>query len=101
MQYSVAEGKLTITVDTHGAELCSVVYDGKEKLWQNETGGWKGHAPILFPVCGHFDMRVDGKEYPMPAHGFAKKMEFALKEEGKNSLTFLLKANEATKKFYP
>jgi galactose mutarotase-like enzyme len=101
MQYSVTEGKLTISVDTLGAELRSIVFDGKERLWQNQTGDWKGRAPILFPVCGHFDVRVDGKEYPIPPHGFTKKAEFTLKEEGKNSLTFLFKSSEKTKKMYP
>ena len=101
MQYTVSNERMQITADTLGGELISVICDGKERMWQTETGVWKGHAPLLFPVCGHCDMIVDGKEYPISAHGFAKKAEFALKEQGKDYLIFSLQANEKTKEMYP
>ncbi|MBQ7924356.1 MAG: hypothetical protein IJ329_03520 [Clostridia bacterium] len=101
MNYAIKNGQTSVTITDLGAELISVIVDGKERLWQNPTGEWAGHAPLLFPVCGHFGVTVDGKEYPIKAHGFAKRETFLLKESGEDFLTFSLSANEETKKVYP
>ena len=101
MQYSISNERMIVTADTFGGELVSVLCDGKEKLWQGAKNKWERHAPPLFPVCGHCDMIVDGKEYPIPSHGFAINSEFSLKEQGKDYLTFTLSADEETKKIYP
>ena len=92
---------MTVTADTRGAELVSVLCDGKERLWQNEDGSWSGHAPLLFPVCGHFGVTVNGKDYPLPPHGFARKREFTLEARGENFLRFSLVSDEETKRVYP
>ncbi len=101
MEYTLKKDKISLTVTDTGAEAISVVCDGKERLWQNPTGEWAGHAPLLFPVCGHFGVTVDGVAYPIKAHGFAKKSTFALTESGEDFLTFSLAANAETKKVYP
>ena len=101
MQYTIQNELLSVTVDDFGAQLVSVKYEGKERLWQNETGEWDDHSPLLFPVCGHFGIKVNGKQFPMKAHGFAKNQTFALKEQTENSLIFTISSNEETKKFYP
>ena len=101
MRYSIQNKELSIEAETLGGELVSVRYQGKERLWQNPTGEWAGHAPLLFPVCGHFGVTVNGTSYPIKAHGFARKSEFTLTEKGENFLTFELRANEETKKVYP
>ena len=102
MTYSFGNDRLKITVDTLGAELVSVLFDGKERLWQNNSGvGWAGHAPILFPFGGHVRMTVDGKDYPCPAHGVAMRSEFSLVEKTQNSAAFVLLSNEETKNCYP
>ncbi len=101
MQYTIDNGTLCVKVESYGAEIVSVVKDGKERIWQNETGEWAGHAPLLFPVSGHFGVKVNGTEYPILAHGFAKRMEFALVAQTENSLCFAIEANAETKKVYP
>ena len=101
MQYTIQNELLSVTVDDFGAQLVSVKYEGKERLWQNETGEWDDHSPLLFPVCGHFGIKVNGKQFPMKAHGFAKNQTFALKEQTENRLIFTISSNEETKKFYP
>ena len=101
MQYTVTNGVLSVTVDDFGAEAISVVYNGEERLWQNPTGEWAGHAPLLFPVCGNCGVKVDGVSYPIKPHGFAKRMPFVLEKTGADFLTFALTANEETKKVYP
>ena len=62
MIYEFGNGTLKCKVSDLGAELVSVVHNGKERLWQNENGGWSGHAPILFPHCGKCTVNVDIKE---------------------------------------
>lgn len=101
MQYTIFNDRLKITADTLGGELISVVCDGKERLWQNERGTWNRRAPLLFPIAGNCDMWVEGKKYPMPAHGFAMNKQFTLKEQGGSYLLFTLSSDEETKKAYP
>ncbi len=101
MRYTIDNGVYSLTVDTRGAEIVSAKKDGKEWVWQNDDGNWSGHGPMLFPVCGHCGVRVNGVDYPIKAHGFAKKSNFKLVERGENFLRFFLQANEKTKKVYP
>lgn len=101
MRYSVSSGKISIEADSFGGELVSVKYNGKEKLWQNQDGTWKEHAPVLFPVCGSCKMVVNGKEYPILRHGFAKRQEFEFLSKTENSIRMRLTANAETLKAYP
>ena len=101
MRYTLKKDNLEITADTYGGELVSVTLNGVERLRRTQTGEWDRHAPPLFPVCGHCEMLVEGKDYSIPAHGFASKKEFALKEKGENYLVFLLESDEETRKVYP
>lgn len=86
-----------------GAELTSFCDCGTELLWQ---GGeiWGGQSPLLFPVVGRLRDDVyclNGKEYTMPKHGFARKSEFALESSSKDEMTFLLTESEETLKGFP
>ena len=70
MEYKIAN---------HGAELQSLKVNGKEYLWHGDAKYWGRRSPILFPMVGKvYDgaFRVDGKEYPMGQHGFARDSEF-------------------------
>ncbi len=67
------------SVSLHGAELQSLRRDGKEYLWHGDPQYWGRRSPILFPMVGKVyggAFRVDGKEYPMGQHGFARDSEF-------------------------
>ena len=101
MEYIIQNEKIAVTVASRGAEIVSVVTSGKERSWQNPTGDWAGHAPLLFPVCGHCDIRLNDKEYPIPFHGFARKTEFSLVEKGDEYIVMSICANEQTKACYP
>ena len=79
----------------------SVICDGKERLWQNPTGEWSGHAPVLFPVCGNCKITSNGVTYPVLPHGFAKRSQFELLTRSENSFTFALSSSAETKRFYP
>ena len=70
---------ISFEVSLHGAELQSLKKDGKEYLWQGNPKYWGRRSPILFPMVGKVYggvFRVDGKEYPMGQHGFARDSEF-------------------------
>ena len=70
---------LDFTISTHGAELQSLKSNGREYLWHGDPAFWGRRSPILFPMVGKVYgnvFRVDGKEYPMGQHGFARDSEF-------------------------
>ena len=101
MEVRVTGDGFEVVASTLGAELQSVKFRGKERLWQNGDGSWQGRSPVLFPVCGACEMRVDGTVYPCPRHGFAKDLEFSLAERTEHLVRFRLTGTEELKKLYP
>ena len=97
--------QLSVVVSEKGAELQSIKdANGKEYLWQADPKYWPRHSPILFPiVCSvnNDTYRVDGKEYHLPRHGFARDTEFTLIYQSERKVTFALESSEETKKVYP
>ena len=96
--------QLTILVAEKGAELQSVKdADGREYMWQAGPE-WNRHSPILFPiVCSVNDntYRVDGKEYYLSRHGFARDAEFTVVSQGPQKVTLALHESDETLKVYP
>lgn len=104
MQVSIQTEKIKAVIDSFGAELCSVARDGTEYLWQADPAVWKRHAPILFPfICNTASKKytVNGKEYSLSNHGFARDSEFEVLYANGDEAGFRLKASEETKKIYP
>lgn len=95
-----------VEISSLGAEVLSfktLSYDC-EYIWNGDKNYWPSHSPILFPiVCAVNEgkIKVDGKEYVIGNHGFAKKSEFTLLKESENSLTYQLSFDEETLKMYP
>ena len=66
-----------LTVSNHGAEMHGLLdrKTGTQYIWQGDAAYWHWHAPICFPITGrvHDDTySVDGKEYHLTVHGFAR-----------------------------
>ena len=101
MQYTIQNGNITVCVDKLGAEVVSVKKNGREYLWQNQTGEWTGRAPLLFPVCGRLKLIKDGTVYPIKSHGFARNLEFEVTAQSEDSISLTLQANEYTREVYP
>ena len=101
MRFKLENGAICALIDSLGAEPVSLVFHGVERLWQNENGSWAGHAPVLFPVCGNCSMLCNQKIYPLPRHGFARKMNFACRSQTQDSITFALSSSAETLKQYP
>ena len=103
-QLKITNGVITALISTKGAELKSVVKDGKEYLWDGNPDIWSGQAPLLFPICGGLKddkYRFEGKEYTLKKHGFARLSEFEIERKEEASITFILRSKEEIKKQYP
>ena len=106
MLHTLQNDVLKITVADRGAELKSItaLADGAEYLFDSNPIWWKFSSPVLFPIVGKLvgdKYRVDGKEYTLPGHGFARTTDFWLVDTTENALTFALESNAATLKVYP
>ena len=97
---TIKNNELTVEISTRGAEIQSAKCGGKEYFWQGDPAVWAGRAPLLFPICGGLkdDKYVlDGKEYILAKHGFARSMEYVAETVEEDKAVFLLTANEETK----
>jgi galactose mutarotase-like enzyme len=97
---------LKIQVADFGAELKSItdIKDGTEYLHNGDPQYWKYTSPVLFPLVGKVvnnKYRVEGKEYELPQHGFARTSEFKCIRETEDELVFRLNWSEETLKVYP
>ena len=97
---------LRIGVKEYGCELTSV-YSKKadyEYLWQGDESVWYGQSPILFPIVGRLiddKYRLNGKEYEMPKHGLARKMDWKPLDRDEGMMSFILSETEETLARYP
>src|SRR3546814_9367268 len=65
---------------------------------------WTGHAPVLFPIVGRLrgdSYRLNGREYSLPQHGFARRSMFRIAAHDDASVLFRLNADEETQRVYP
>jgi galactose mutarotase-like enzyme len=97
---------LKIQVADFGAELKSItdIKDGTEYLHNGDPQYWKYTSPVLFPLVGKVvnnKYRVEGKEYELPQHGFARTSKFKCIRETEDELVFRLNWSEETLKVYP
>ena len=101
----IASDRLTAAINPHGAELSSLKdADGRELMTDADPAFWTGRAPILFPVIGVTNggmIRLDGQEYPMAKHGFARHSDFMLVDRAVDRAVFRLEDSDATRASYP
>ena len=103
-QLILSNNRINATFSTKGAELISVLKDGKEKIWIGDPAVWGCHAPLLFPICGGLrdDKYVyNGKDYTLQKHDYARFVEFEVESHSDNSIVFLHKFNKETLKNFP
>lgn len=105
MTVTIQNRRITVDIDTLGAQLASVrTPDGTEYLWQGDPDIWARRAPILFPLIGRLKdstYLLDGVPYTIPTHGFARDMEFRVTEQGESRVSFQIADTEDTRKVYP
>ncbi|WP_218643745.1 aldose 1-epimerase family protein [Paenarthrobacter ureafaciens] len=104
MRVRLQTDQLRAVLDSHGAELVSLQNStGKELLWSAGTQ-WPRHAPVLFPIIGRLandTLHHDGRDYPMPQHGFARDNQFAVLETTAHTARFFLRNNPSTETMFP
>ena len=105
-RYGLENDKIRIEIDSHGAELKSLVKKetGAEYMWCADAKYWGRTSPVLFPVVGNVSgkqYRTKGKTFDMGQHGFARDMEFMLESQTDNEIWFVLRSNEETLAKYP
>ncbi|MDC8753796.1 aldose 1-epimerase family protein [Erythrobacter sp. sf7] len=102
---AISNGNLSALIDPLGAELVSLQdCRGREYMTDADPAFWSGHAPLLFPIVGRLNddvLRVDGLEYRMQQHGFARRMLWSEIETQRNAVTFRLSDTAATRVRYP
>ncbi len=100
----IKSGKTIVTISELGAEIQSVNIGGNEYIWHGDPAFWEGRAPLLFPICGGLiddGCIIDGREYKIPKHGFAKNKMFTVEKKDESSVTFLLCDDTDTYEMYP
>ena len=101
---TLTNGILTIQVNEFGAELQSIKKNDYEYLWQGDPAFWGRRSPVLFPIVGSVwekKYRVEGREYEMGQHGFARDMVFNLISESDSEVWYRLESTPETLAKYP
>ena len=104
MQLLLSNDRISLRVDTRGAEMTGLNANGTEYLWQADPAFWDQHAPILFPFVGRLTnggYRLHGRFYPLAQHGFAASSEFSVEEENGDRIALVLRDSEETRASYP
>lgn len=89
-----------------GAELVSFIQKetGREWMWSADPAFWPKTSPILFPIIGKLvgnTYTYKGTTYQLPKHGFARDLNFELKEQTDDKVHFQLISDQNTLKCYP
>lgn len=99
--YTITNKFLTASISPDGAELKSLVNKttGFEYIWQADPTYWNRSAPILFPIVGEVannTLRVNGKEYTMGRHGFARDCVFTVAHQSEDEVVFMLDSSDTS-----
>lgn len=105
-RYTLENDQIAIAVDSHGAELKSLVRKDTqtEYMWKADPEFWGRTAPVLFPFVGavnNKEFRTKGQTFTMGQHGFARDMEFELESKTEDALWLVLNSSEETLAKYP
>ncbi|HAH53932.1 MAG TPA: aldose epimerase [Flavobacterium sp.] len=105
MTTTISNSILKAQIKHLGAELISLKSNqNKEYIWEGNPTFWGKHSPILFPIVGTLKNNIyliNGKQYQLNRHGFAREMEFELIQKTPESARFSLISTKETKKMYP
>jgi len=97
---------LEVLIDKTGAEIKSIknIQENKEYIWDGKPEYWARQAPILFPIVGRVSddkYMVDGKEYNLNQHGFARDLDFSVEQSNESSVVMSISWSKETLKIYP
>ena len=105
MSVTISSPRLRAEVSEKGAELVRLQDElDRDLLWDGDPAFWAGRSPLLFPIVGRVRgdrIQVDGVEYALPKHGFARLSRFQVDEASPSQCRFRLCSDETTLKQYP
>lgn len=104
MKITIEDQNYSANIKALGAELESFYKDNINYIWTVDEQYWNKTSPVLFPIVGRLKNDIytlNGKEYSLPRHGFARNFVFDVLEKTNNSVLFSLRSNEETLKVYP
>ena len=101
----IGNDELRVAVSPLGAEMQSIVTnDGQSWLWDGDPAFWAGRSPVLFPMVGKAPddhISIGGQRFPMGQHGFARRSQFELVEQGADFCVFALRSSLSSRTVYP
>ena len=103
MTTELKTGRSTAVIALEGAELKSLVIDGREIMWCGDPAYWGKTSPVLFPAIGNVRNNktiIGGREVSLTKHGFARDNTFSAVRKSGNSLVLQYKYNPV-KNGYP
>ena len=106
MIYTLENDVLKIQIDSHGAEIKSVVNKstGMEYMWCGDSKFWGRTSPVLFPIVGSVKdkrYKYNGRTFFMGQHGFARDMEHMVLTQSTDEIWFMLYESDETLIIYP
>lgn len=105
MSITLSSSDLEAQVSLAGAELIRLRDEaGRDLLWDGDPAFWTGRSPLLFPIVGRLNgdrTRIDGSEYSLKQHGFARTSPFDVIEATQAMCQLRLGSSEATRTHYP
>ncbi|MDR6967682.1 galactose mutarotase-like enzyme [Flavobacterium arsenatis] len=104
MEVTIKNSNFTATINSKGAELISLKSNNREFIWEGNPTFWGKHSPVLFPIVGTLknnEFQYSEQNYTLSRHGFARDMDFVIREQSENKVVFSLEASETTLKYYP
>lgn len=104
MEVIIKNANLTAVINPKGAELVSLKTKDREFMWEGDPQFWGKHSPVLFPIVGTLkdnQFQYNNIDYELSRHGFARDMDFEIKEQSRERAIFSLKSSEETLKRYP
>ncbi|MGK6354407.1 aldose 1-epimerase family protein [Sphingomonas sp. DT-207] len=101
----IASDTLSTSINPFGAELSHLRdAEGRELMTDADPAFWSGRAPLLFPIVGRLNgdrYRLDGRDYPLPQHGFARRQPFEPIERSASRAVLRLASSDETRACYP
>jgi len=102
-EITLTDGDARATIALLGAEARTWRIAGRDLLWPGDAAIWSDISPILYPVVGwtRDGARVEGMQFPLGLHGFARFETFAVEVAGPEFARLSLTDNERTRALYP
>lgn len=104
MEITLSCGNSSARIISKGAELKSYIADGKELMWCADEKYWGKTSPFLFPMIGNLrngKTVINGKEYSISKHGFARDNEFVVENITDNTAVLSFESNDKTLESFP